>query len=72
MAKISQKCTFWVKKYFFIQKLNHTNRTFVNTLLKFIVGNFKAAGVIWEKALAFFRFFSIVKMGSFLPQTGLE
>ena len=56
MAKISQKCTFWIKKYFFGQKLKHTNRTFVNTLLKFILGNFWAAGVIWEKALAFFVF----------------
>ena len=40
MAKISQKCTFWVKKYFFVQKLDHTNRTFVNTLLKFVLGDF--------------------------------
>ena len=42
----------------------------MNTLLKFILGNFQAAGVIWEKALVF-PFFLFCKNGVFLPQTGL-
>ena len=61
MAKISQKCTFWVKKYFFVQKLNHTNRTFVNPLLKFFLGDFQASGIIFQKALAFSVFFTFLK-----------
>ena len=58
MAEISQNAHFGPN--FFGQKLKHTNRYFVNTLLKFVLGDFQASGIIFKKPQRF-PFFTFVK-----------
>ena len=63
--KSAKNAHFGSKIYFFGQKLKLTNRTFVNTLLKFVLGDFYASGIICQKALAFPFFSPFKKIGIF-------
>ena len=61
----SAKNAHFGSKNIFCQKLDHTNRTFVNTLLKFVLGDFYTSGIICQKALAVSVFSPFKKIGIF-------
>ena len=71
MAKISQKCTFWVKKIFFRPKIKPYESYFCKHPPEVRFGRFLGLWDHFSKSLSVFRFFHLFKNRHFLAQIGM-